>query len=91
MNISRTSIDNKIDGVRRELLKTMTIREADNAIYPLAWWIYSARASLGFLRGIMEANTKTIAKRLANGGTVDDVVKSLRRIPSVKKNENQIM
>lgn len=71
-------IDGKIWEIQMYLNKTMSFDEADRAVYPLRWWIYTDRASVTFLKALLSAKTFMIARKLAKGGSVDDCVNRIR-------------
>lgn len=77
--MGRDAIDKKLNEIHSYLLRKYGWTEADNAIYPLQWYIYTGRASVEFLHKLFDKKPYVIGRLLYTGGTVDEVIDRIKK------------
>lgn len=60
------------------LMKRYGCDAADRMMDPLTWYIGTGRASLDFLRALLEAKPYMIGRQLAKEGSVDDAIQRIK-------------
>lgn len=58
------SIEGYLWDTRKAMWKTISVNDSSNAIYPLAWYIKTGRASLEFLRKMIQVKPYVMARYL---------------------------
>lgn len=58
------SIDSYLFDTQKAMWKTLSVNDSSNAIYPLAWYIQTGRASLEFLRKMVQVKPFVMARFL---------------------------
>mgnify|MGYP000465189087 CR=1 FL=1 len=76
------TIENKLHEILLRACHYSDLKEAERAVDPLAWYVGTDRAPLGFLRALCNANSRqvtTIAKRLLKlaGGDYSAIIASV--------------
>ena len=77
--MGQDTIDRKLNEIFSYLLRKHGWAEADNAIYPLQWYIYTGRASTAFLHKLFSEKPYVIGRVLFAGGTVDEVIYRVKK------------
>lgn len=74
MTISRTAIDDYLWRVTMYLAKRHGLDSAYRMVSPLEWYINTGRASVGFLRCLLETRAYLVGRVLAKGGSDDSII-----------------
>ena len=72
--LSQTTIETALWLIKASLMKKYGCDAADRIIEPLVWYISTGRASTVFLRKLVNAKPFMVGRRLAAGGSTDEVV-----------------
>lgn len=76
--ISATSIDCALWAIKSHLMTKYGCDEADRSIAPLKWYINTGRASVDFLRKLMQAKPFMVARKLRQGGSDMEIIKRIQ-------------
>jgi len=76
--VTQTAIDCTINMILRESMNRYGVDQAYRDIALLTWYINTGRASVEFLRNLIESKAYLIARRLHKGGSDDEVLARLR-------------
>lgn len=71
-------IDDYIWKVQKNLMDKYGVNEAERDIDPLKWYIYTGRASTGFINLLLCAKPFMIARKLHMGGSVDEAIDRIK-------------
>ena len=76
--VNATSIETCRWHIFRELFKRYGIAAAEREIAPLNWYIDTGRASVPFLRALINSKPFMIARRLHAGGSDEEVLDRIK-------------
>lgn len=77
-SISRLSVENGLYAIQRRLIDRYGYDQSVRDMDPLNWYVSTGRASSAFLRLLLEAKPFMIARKLHEGGSVQDVVDRIK-------------
>ena len=72
--VNKNSIDNCIWKIQRVLMTKYGCTAADREIAPLVWYINTGRASVPFLKSLIDAKPFMIARKLHAGGSDAEII-----------------
>lgn len=75
IRISKTTIDVCLWGIERYLMSKYGISQAQRDMSPLLWYVNTGRASIDFIRKLMQAKPYMIGRKLHAGGSYDEAIK----------------
>ena len=78
MYISNTLIDSFLWSVQRYIVHKHGVDASYRAMDPLVWYINTGRASMSFLKNLVQAKPFMIGRILMKGGSTDDVIKAVK-------------
>lgn len=84
--VSASGIDNYLWDVRHKCHTTIGVDRGDAACYPLIFYIHTGRASIEFLRKLIETSPTRIARILMGGGSDDQIISRIKK--SIKFKES---
>ena len=74
-NLSYTSIDSVLWSVQFHLMRKYGCDTAARDVAPLRWYINTGRASVSFLKALVNAKPFMVARKLHQGGSDDAMIK----------------
>jgi hypothetical protein len=78
VSVDRLSVENGLYAIQRRIIDKYGYSQSVEDIYPLNWYIGTGRASVEFLRLLLTAKPFMIARKLHEGGSVQEVVDRIR-------------
>ena len=79
VSISQTAIFEGIWRIEKYLFEKYGATQAEIDIDPLRWYIFSGRASLEFIRLVLNAKPFMIARKLHTGGSYEETIEHLKK------------
>lgn len=77
--VSKASEDDFIHAVRMKLWEKCGTRLGDNLLYPLAYHIFTGRATLEFEKRLLATRPYLIARDLSSGGSDADIIRKIKK------------
>ena len=78
VSINSTSVETCLWHIERHLIQKHGTRQAEIDMYPLRWYVNTGRASMDFLRSLMNAKHFMVARKLHEGGSYDEALRRLK-------------
>ena len=78
-SISYLTIEDGLFKVQLHLAKKYGWPQSETDVYPLSWYVSTGRASTEFLRSLLEAKPYMIARKLHEGGSVQEAVERVKQ------------
>lgn len=78
ISVNRTSTDTCLWHIERELMQRYGVDRAKRYMEPLHYYISTGRASVEFIRKLMQAKPFMVARKLAKGGSTDEALKRVQ-------------
>lgn len=76
---SMTGVDGKLWEIKLYLINKYGSRAADNDVDPLRWYISTGRASVDFLKALLQAKSFMVARKLHEGGSYDESIARVKK------------
>lgn len=74
MTVSFTTIQDGLWEIERCLMQRYGVDTARRDMYPLSWYVNTGRASAAYLRKLLSCKPYMVARKLHQGGSVDEVL-----------------
>ena len=84
--LSFIAIETGLWHIERHLMQRYGIDTARQDMYPLSWYVNTGRASTGWIRQLLSCKPFMIARKLHQGGSIDEVIERVKDY--VSKNSN---
>ena len=78
-SISYLAVENGLFEIQIRLAHKYGWEQAEQELYPLSWYINTGRASADFLRLLLEAKPYMIARKLHEGGTIQEAMDRIKK------------
>lgn len=80
VSISYWAVDDGLYQIKKALMRTkgLCLDDASIIMAPLYWYVGTGRASLDFLRALLNAKPYMIARKLYEGGADEEVIQRIR-------------
>lgn len=79
ININATSIETCLWHIQRSIMEKCGCDKAERAMYPLKWYVQTGRASVDFLRALLEAKPFMVGRTLVKGGSDQEVIAAVKK------------
>lgn len=76
--VTKTSTETCLWSIERELMKRYGVDQGRRFIDPLCYYINTGRASVEFIRLLIQAKPFMVARKLAAGGSTEDAIKRVQ-------------
>ena len=84
--LSFIAIETGLWHIERHLMQRYGIDTARQEMYPLSWYVNTGRASAGWIRQLLSCKPFMIARKLHQGGSIDEVIARVKKYVSENSN-----